>query len=133
LLERVLQALPDDSRFLGAMGLVLLTEDRKDEAFAWFKKALDNRFDNEAVLFHLVQTALELGRPEEAEPYVRHFAEFYPGNMNAGYQHAAVLFKLGRLDAARDRLETMLLLSPDYAPARELLDSIQGHSHEAGR
>ncbi|HOE67518.1 MAG TPA: methyltransferase domain-containing protein [Candidatus Hydrogenedentes bacterium] len=132
LLERAIDALPEEGRFAGAMGLVLVTEGRTQEAFTQFKRALDLNLDNENILRHLIQTASELGRPEEAEPFARRFADFYPGNLPAGCQHAALLSKLGREKEARNRIETMLLLSPNYAPAQELLDTLEGRSHETG-
>ncbi|MBI5090846.1 MAG: glycosyltransferase [Candidatus Hydrogenedentes bacterium] len=114
----------DNERVIAALGLVYLAQGDQAAAFARFKQALTTSFHNESVQCHFIQTAYALRRLDEAEPLVRKFVDFYPGNIGMSYNYAAMVYKLGRLDEARDRLETLLLLSPGYEPAQELLAEI---------
>jgi hypothetical protein len=52
---------------------------------------------------------------------VRRYADFHAGDKELSYSHADLLASLGRMAEARERLETMLLLSPDDAGALERL------------
>ncbi|MCC6145363.1 MAG: glycosyltransferase, partial [Candidatus Hydrogenedentes bacterium] len=125
LLERTLDEKQGSDRVLGAMGLVLLTEGRHAEAFDCFGRALEANYDNLSLLRHYIDTAERLGRNADAEPLVRRFAEFYPGKTDLACEHAKLLIELGRSEEARDRLEMVLLLSPRYQAALDLLQKLE--------
>lgn len=126
LLERSLDEHKENDRVLGAMGLVLLTEQRHAEAFECFARALDANYDNVSLIQHFLDAARVLDRGAEAEPLLRRFVEFYPGNVGLACTHARLLRELGRVDEARDRLEMALLLAPRHAEAAALLREFGG-------
>ncbi len=124
-LERAATLNPEHDRAIGALGLVRMTQSRDAEAMACFLQALDAGFDNVALVPHLVQTAQRLGRPGEILATIRRYAEFYPGNSELNCTYASVLAAVGRTSEARDHLETLLLLDPGNASARELLGTLR--------
>jgi 2-polyprenyl-3-methyl-5-hydroxy-6-metoxy-1,4-benzoquinol methylase/Tfp pilus assembly protein PilF len=116
---------PHHGRILSGLGLCDLSAGDTEGAFARFRDALDADFDNEAAVEHLVGTAQSLGRLADAEPYVRRFVEFYPGNLDMGCVHAAVLMELGRMAEARDRLDNVLLFDSGHARALALMEKVR--------
>lgn len=125
-LEAAHASLPSHARILSGLGLCDLAAGRGDEAFAHFSASLAQEFDNEAAVEHLVGAAQQIGRLQDAEPYVKRFVEFYPGNLDMGCVYAAVLVALGRHDEARARLENVLLFDPGHARALTLRETLEG-------
>ena len=121
LLEMALQETPDDDAVRGALGLVLLTEGRHEEAFSHFRSALQSGFEHTALLRPFLETARALGRLEEAEPVLAAFADFYPGNMDIAAEHVALLIALGRIQEARERADMIRMLNPDHEKTLALL------------
>jgi len=126
LLEEALDAAPDNARFIGALGLARLMEDKQEQALEHFKAALELDFDQEALQGHLIETASQLDRLAEAEPLLRRFIDFHPGNLDLACRHALILHHMGRSQEARDRLNTILLLAPSHQTADELMARIDG-------
>jgi tetratricopeptide (TPR) repeat protein len=124
LLTQAVSVDAENDRFVGALGLTLLAQGKLEEAFAHLKRALEINFDNEALLSHLTQCARTLDRLAEVDDHLRRFVDYYPGNVSMAFQYAAALRELGRQAEARDRLETVLLLAPEHAEARQMLDSL---------
>lgn len=129
-LARGLGLEPGHDRMLAAMGLVLLSEGNHEEAFAHMKRALEANYEHTGIMRPFLDLAVSLERLTEAEPIVRGFAEFYPGNLELSCDYAELLSALGRKREARDRIEQVLALSPDHGRARVLLESIA--DNEAG-
>jgi 2-polyprenyl-3-methyl-5-hydroxy-6-metoxy-1,4-benzoquinol methylase/Tfp pilus assembly protein PilF len=125
-LERAIAADPEDDRAYSGLALVDLSEERPADALERFKTALDRNFDNEVVVGHLLETAERLDRLEEAEPYLRRFVDFYPGNADMACRHVEVLQGLGQHAEVAERLELLLLLFPEHAGVRALWEASQG-------
>ena len=117
---------PDDYRVAGALGLAALLEENLNEAYDFFKRSIELHFDNEAILRHLIATGEKLNRLRDIEEEVKKFAEFAPGNLDMGLTYAALLSKLGNDIEAREKLDTILMLSPGHEQAKNLLDEIDG-------
>ena len=128
LLERAVARDPQHHRATGALGLVYVTEGRALEAVGLLEAALDGSFENKALLPHLLQAAEQLDCLARIEELVRRYADFYPGDADIGYAYAALLARLNRQEEARDRLETLLLLSPSHQAAQDLLREIGGEA-----
>lgn len=124
LLERALTACPGSARVLGAMGLVHLTENRFQEAFEAFHKALSTDFEHISLLPHLIASARNAGRLEAAEDVLKAYAEFYPGNFSLACARGELLIELGRGAEAREVLETVLLFAPGLPEALALIDRL---------
>ncbi len=120
-LEVALAADPDSDRVAGALGLVRLSQGRVEDAYKLFRRALESGFEHRALIHHYVQTATQLERLGDTEDLVRRFAEFYPGDSGLNYELAWVLWKLGKHGNARERLETILMFSPDHDASKQLL------------
>jgi len=132
LLEEAAASDPQNDRVVAARGLVHLTEGELDEAFARLAEALELRVDNASVVQRLIETARALNRLADAEPYVRRYVDFFPGDLAMACTHASVLRDADRGDEARERLETLLMLAPDHAEARALYRELTGEPHEDG-
>lgn len=124
LLETAIEKRPDDSRALGALGLAHIARGDFDKAFDFLRRALDADFEHAALVPHLIEAARQLHRLEGIEETVRRFADFYPGDAGLAHACAALLAELGKIDAAKARLEAVLMLDPNHAPSRQLLDSL---------
>jgi spore maturation protein CgeB/ubiquinone/menaquinone biosynthesis C-methylase UbiE/Tfp pilus assembly protein PilF len=124
-LDRSLEADPGQDRVQGALGLALLHEKRYDEAFERFRTALESDYGNLSLMSAFITVAGTLDRLEDAEPLVRRFAEFYPGNMDLACDHAALLMKTGSAEAARHALEQARALDPENARVLHLLLEIE--------
>jgi tetratricopeptide (TPR) repeat protein len=131
-LERVIAGDAENDRAVAGLGLIHLAEGRLAEAFEQFQAALALNFEDETVLEHLLDSGYALGRLSEAEPPLRRFTDFYPGNARMVCRYAELLWRLGKPQQARDRLAGLMLLTQDYAPARELLAAIEKAAHETG-
>ncbi len=121
LLEAALHEMPDNDAVRGALGLVLITEGRNEEAFAHFRDALQSGFDHTALLRPFLETARALGRLEMAEPVLAAYVDFYPGDMDLAADHVALLLALGRIQEARKRADIILMLNPHHEKTLALL------------
>lgn len=119
-LEYALRHLPQAARAKGAFGLLLESEGDYDGAYNYLKPALESGFDHHPLISHFVACAEWLGRMDDAEPVVRRYAEFYPGNLDIACCHAGLLLSLDRADEARDRLELPRMMAPDHERVRLL-------------
>ncbi|MBN2310199.1 MAG: methyltransferase domain-containing protein [Candidatus Hydrogenedentes bacterium] len=126
LLEQAVAADSGNHRALGALGLALLAGGDAGQAFPHLLRSLDIHFDNEALMLKLIDAAEPLGRLREIVEVVRRFVDYHPGNVEMALRFSRMLIELGNLAEARDRLDTLLLLSPDHGEARALLDSLRG-------
>lgn len=112
LLRRAMEG-PRGGRARGALGLLL--EARGDYAGAYeaLRDALSEDFDHHALAPHFAACAEATGQTGDAEPILRAFADFYPGNMDLLRAHAAALLLIGRRAEARERLELPRMIAPD--------------------
>jgi glycosyltransferase involved in cell wall biosynthesis/SAM-dependent methyltransferase len=123
-LELALAADARNERVTGALGLVHLTEERYDDAFACLTIALEGSYDNVSLAPHLIAVAERLGRLEGVADLLRRHADFHAGNPDLSCAFASLLVKLGWTAEARERLESVLLLNPTHGAAREILDRL---------
>jgi glycosyltransferase involved in cell wall biosynthesis/SAM-dependent methyltransferase len=131
-LEFALANTPHAPRAQGAYGLLLETEGDYAGACSHLKLALEAGFDHHALIPHFVACAAWLGCLEEAEPIVRGYAEFYPGNLDLACCHADILLSLNRAGEARDRLELPRMLAPDHERVRLLWTRLESNDAHGG-
>jgi 2-polyprenyl-3-methyl-5-hydroxy-6-metoxy-1,4-benzoquinol methylase/thioredoxin-like negative regulator of GroEL len=124
LLKQGVAADPMNDRIRAGLGLVLWNNGALGEAFHHLAFALDATFDHTGLVIPFVEVAEAAGKREEALPIVERYAEFYPGNVEVTCAHASMLKSLKRDAEAREKLETVLLLDPENAAAKTLLDQI---------
>lgn len=124
LLKGAVIAYPENQRLHGALGLVLWNNGALEEAHDHLATALQDTFDHPELIVPLVHVSDGLGKREEALSIVQRYAEFYPGNTEIGYSHAAILAALDRNVEARDRLDLVLMADPAHVQAQALLQKL---------
>ncbi len=109
---------------LCGLGLVRNAQDRPGEAFGLFCKALDADPENLKALHELVKLAYAMDRFREAAGHLEIYLMNHPGDTDILYSYAGILYMAGRRDEAREAVERLLALSPEYEGAQELLEEI---------
>ena len=112
-------SLEENDKTLTGLGLVSMSQEKHEEAFSLFSKAVGLNPSNSVALGCLVQEAYLQGRVEEIlEPLERQYALTH--DSNASVTLAGCLIYLGRNDEARGYLEEVLSSTPDNANAKDL-------------
>lgn len=109
-----------DAPVAGIDGVLLLGQDALDrgdldQAVGWFETAIAIKPDLQAAHFCMGLCLDELGRLEEAEEALSNACDLQPGDPLAAYQHASVLARLGRTDAALGHVARLTQRLPDVA------------------
>ncbi len=104
----------------GIDGLLLLGQDALDrgdldQAVGWFETAIAIKPDLQAAHFCMGLCLDELDRLEEAEEALSNACDLQPGDPLAAYQHAGVLARLGRSEAALEHVARLTQRLPDVA------------------
>jgi tetratricopeptide (TPR) repeat protein len=123
-LEQGLRLEPPNGRTEAGMGLVHLTAGDSEEAYRFFKRALEINLEQESIIPHLIDVAKTLNRFEEIQPLLQRYVNFYPGKVDVGCRYARVLMSVGHEDQARDCLKTILLLAPENTEAQSLMKEL---------
>ncbi len=104
---------------LAGLGLIAMERGHHEEAFAYFKQALDTNAVSMVAINGLVQEGYFLDRLDEIIPYLQ-AAIALDDAEPIRYTLAGCLTALGRDEEARQELETLLGANPDNTSAREL-------------
>jgi tetratricopeptide (TPR) repeat protein len=91
------------------------------EAFGLFARALDQDPENLSALHESARLAYLIGSFEEAAGRMRTYLMYHPGDIDILFSLAGLLYKAKCCDEARDAIERVMALSPDYEGAGELL------------
>lgn len=108
------------------LGVALATLDRKVEAMAEFRTALDFRPNYAIAHTSLGNLLTESGRPEEALPHLELALRLQPGFPEANLNLGVALETLGRGDEAFPYYERALRLKPRFAEAHNALGNALG-------
>ncbi len=123
-LRRVLSMNPDHADALNALGYTLADQtDRLDEAQRFITRALELEPEQPAILDSMGWLLYRMGKPGEAEPYLRSALEQLADGEIAAHL-GAVLWALGRHDEARQVWQQAL---DDYPDHDYLLQLIEGY------
>ncbi|SDF10052.1 tetratricopeptide repeat protein [Desulfovibrio legallii] len=114
----------ETDKALCGIGLVLMEQGKHEEAFDHFARALHKSAENMVALNCLVREAYQLGRVEEALPYLEDTLQTGVEAEAVRVTLAGCLIYLGRSDEARQHLETVLGVNPGNASAKELFDTM---------
>ncbi|HET6604186.1 MAG TPA: type IV pilus biogenesis/stability protein PilW [Xanthomonadaceae bacterium] len=117
----------DDGVMLNNYGGFLCRQRRYDEADAMFAKALEDPFYRtpNAALTNAGVCAMQAGRLERAESYLRRALEKEPRNSGALFQLAQVNFAKGEFLSARAFIQRLEAASPATAEALSLAARIE--------
>jgi len=115
---------PSD-KSLSGIALIRMENGEKEEAFSMFVDALGMNPENMVALFSLIRLAHELGRVAEIVPYLENYLEIDASKHEVRYSLAGCYVVLEQKDAAREQLEKILEMNPEFEAASEMLESIQ--------
>jgi predicted CXXCH cytochrome family protein len=121
LLDRAVQAHPDDVAAWEARGWALLFRGRKDEALAAWEKTLALSPGREQTLVALAALCADLGRTDEALDYWRRAQAIAPGATHYRTQEAAVLVARRDWQEAETAARKAEALNPLAVEPRRLL------------
>ncbi len=109
---------------LTGMGLVFMEQDQHEEAYAHFSRALEMNAENIIALNCLVREGYHLGRLNDVIPALE-ASICVSSEANAiRVSLAGILIALGRLNEAKEHLESVLGIDPSNENARELIASM---------
>jgi O-antigen biosynthesis protein len=112
---------PENARALSGLGMARNGQGFKNAGYNYFKKALDADPENQTALHELIKLSYEFDTFEEAERRLSTYLMYHPGDLDMLFSLTGIFYKSARYDEARDSLESLLALSPDYAGGAELL------------
>lgn len=112
---------PAEARALCGLGMARCAQGLDREAFGLFARALDQDPENLSALHESARLAYLIGSFEEAAGRMRTYLMYHPGDIDILFSLAGLLYKAKCCDEARDAIERVMALSPDYEGAGELL------------
>ena len=104
---------------LAGLGLIAMEKGQHEEAFSYFKQALECNAGSMVAINGIVQEGYFLDRLEEIIPYLK-AAIALDDAEPVRYTLAGCLTALGRDEEAKQELEALLGVNPDNQSAREL-------------
>ena len=124
----ILAEQPDDPHALNALGYTLTDRtDRHEEAYGYIRRALTLRPDSPAIMDSMGWVLFNMGRAEDALPYLEQAYTMFPDDEIAAHL-GEVLWSLGREDDARAVWQESLQREPDGRYVREVLNRLTGQS-----
>lgn len=108
-------------------GLAMIHQQQKDHqaAFEMYLRCLELDIDNLVALLGLFQTSCQMGTFCKIIHYLEAYLDRHPGDTSVLFCLASLYAKEGRLDEARQSLQTVLILEPDKSQAADLLTEIE--------
>jgi len=115
---------PSD-KSLSGIALIRMEHGEREEAFSLFVEALGMNPENMVALYSLIRLGHELDRVADIIPHLENYLAVDPAKHEVRYSLAGCYVVLDRKDDAREQLEKILEMKPDYQSAIEMLDTIQ--------
>ncbi len=105
---------------------VLIKQRRYDEALAYLQAANDRQ---EMPMVHIMMGSIYLARKNvtQALPHLERARKLSPDNPQVLYRLGTAYAMANRIDEARKALDEILGSSPEYVPARRLLDQLNAN------
>jgi tetratricopeptide (TPR) repeat protein len=130
LFERVLELNPNVKEAYNNLGTIYARREEDERALEMFRKAIEIDPTYVFPLCNLASYLLAEDQVEEAEALLTPLSEaegLYPqGTAFYEFIRARILVRRHEYDSAEALLQTVLELQPDYEPARDLLEWIEG-------
>lgn len=123
LYEQAIGIEANDKGYAGA-GIVRMEQQAFEEAMQCFEKALTLKPGNAVALNCLVRLGYQLECVERVIPFIEASMAAEPEKEQVRVTLAGCLYSVGRLDEARNQLESALEMNPACEEARELFDHI---------
>jgi len=115
---------PSD-KSLSGIALIKMENGDKVEAFSMFVEAVKMNPENMVALFSLIRLGHELDRVADIVPYLKNCLEVDSNKHEVRYSLAGCYVCLEKKDEAREQLEALLEMDPNFDAASEMLATIQ--------
>jgi tetratricopeptide (TPR) repeat protein len=102
-----------------------MVENRSEDAFTMFQRAMEANPENQRALLGVLQTGYPLRRFTEMERMISAYLDLHPDSVDMLYSLAGVLFAQGKVNEARLEVEKILVVEPDHEHALELRGMIE--------
>jgi tetratricopeptide (TPR) repeat protein len=93
------------------------------------EKELQKKPNHVPILFQLAQLSIDMGKPADAEKYLREVLSQEPKNLDAKLELGRALYMQGNVDRALVETQSILDESPNHADALYNLGAIYGNIH----
>ncbi len=115
---------PKSSKALCGLAMTAQRRGQDQQAFDGYLKTLEIDSDEMTALLGLFQVSCRMGSFGQIIRYLELYLEMHPGDVSVMFSLAALYRREGRLERSRDLLGRIVLLDPDHAEARNLLEEI---------
>ena len=119
--SKVLKIDSNNSKALCGLGMARLLEGRKDIGFGYLVKACRADAENLAALNELIKAAYALNRFDDAVRCTQNYLMYHPLESDILFSLAGLFYKQGNFRESLDTLESLLIASPEYEGAAELM------------
>ncbi len=122
--NRAIRLEPDNCHVLTGMGMTRALQGENCDALILFTKALDIDPEHLTALHELLKIGYQSESLSAVEPYVQGYLMYHPTNSHMLFSLAGLQYRLGKFNEARDNLERLLIIEPDYHGGADLLKEI---------
>lgn len=109
---------------ISGMALVEMEQEKHDDAFEHFRRALDLNPENMVAAFGIIQLGYQLERLEDVVPLLDNFLSVAPHKDDIRFALAGCLISLGKEQEANEHLEDILSRDPNNTQAQELYSQL---------
>ena len=119
--SKVLKIEPDNSRALCGLGMARQLEGRPEIGFGYLVKACRADAENLTALTELIKASYALNRFDEAVRCTQNYLMYHPLESDLLFSLAGLFYKQGKFRDATNTIESLLIASPEYEGAAELM------------
>lgn len=115
ILARAIIASPKDASLVGALGGLLLSQDRVVEALEYLEEAVALAPNSAVLLVNRSQAYRKLNRPQEAKDDLNRAVDLSPNLVPARFNRGVLLYDEGKHKEALADFDTCIQIAPDTA------------------
>ena len=123
-LQAACRLAPNEAEYQYKLGLAWNELNNLDQTVAAFEKAVQSDPTHSRAWYNLGLARNQQGNPEDALQALSKGESAAPNDPDIPYARATILYQLRRYFEAKQAAGRALTIRPDYAPARQLLNSL---------